>query len=188
MLLSFVKVLGLFFILAFSLGSGILYWQSRSWKSQVLPESYQILRDLESKGLYRDPDRVFRLFDGRKLPLSSLKGKVVVFSFWATWCEPCIEEFPSFVKLLDVFPEKVVLLAVSQNEKKGEVFEFIEIFQGHRENLFVIMDGDRKISRTFGVDRLPEAFVFDTGGQLLKKIIGIQNWASPQALKFFNSL
>ena len=177
-----------FFLIVFSVIFSLAYWQNKIGKNETPPESYRILQNLESKGLYDQSEKVFRSIDGQKWILSSLKGKVVILSFWATWCEPCVDEFPSFIKLLDMFPDKLVLLALSGDEEKEEVINFIKAFKGFRKNLIVVMDENKQWNQTFGVDRLPETFIFDAQGRLLKKIIGIQNWSSPVALKFFENL
>lgn len=187
---SFYKIknsLVFFFLIVFSVIFGLVYWQRKNGKKETLPEPYRILQNLESKGLYQR-ERVFTSIDGQRWTLSSLKGKVVILSFWATWCEPCVDEFPSFIKLLDAFPDKVVLLALSGDEEKKEVINFVKAFNGFRENLIVVMGGSQEWNQAFGVDRLPEAFIFNTQGKLLKKIIGIQNWSSPVALEFFKNI
>ena len=127
--------------------------------------------------------------DGKVVSASSLiKGKPTVVSFWATWCEPCVEEFPSFVKLLDTYPEEVVLVAISHDYSPQEVKDFVSAFKGYRKNMILTMDEGKALSQSFGVDRLPEGFIFDKQGKLRKKIIGIQDWATPNALAFFKSL
>ena len=127
-----IKVLGLFAVLTFSVFAGYLYWNSRQWDSQSMPESYRVLDDLETKGLFQGQEIEFLDIDGQSLRLSQLKGKILVFSFWATWCEPCVDEFPSLIKLLDEFPEKVVLLAISHDEEVKDVREFVSAFKGFR--------------------------------------------------------
>ena len=183
-----MKVLGLVLVLSLSVVLATLYWQSREWDSQSMPEAYRVLDDLEEKGIYQSDQIVFESLEGKKIPLISLKGKVVILSFWATWCEPCVDEFPSFIKLLDEYPEKVVLVAISQDNEEKDVKKFIEAFNGYRQNMIVTMDKDKNLGRVFAVDRLPEGFVFNQDGKLIKKIIGIQNWASEDALKFFQQL
>lgn len=183
-----MRVIGLILTLAISVGIGVFYWQSRTWDSQSLPESYKVLDDLENKGIYQNSDILMEAMEGDKVSLHSFKGKIVILSFWATWCEPCVEEFPSFIKLLDKFPDKVVVIAISHDQKKEDVKEFVEAFKGYRKNLILTMDPDNLVSKAFRVDRLPEGFVFGSDGKLLKKIIGIQDWASPNALDYFQSL
>ena len=183
-----MKVIGLILVMALSVGVGVLYWQSQNWEAQSAPDSYKVLDDLENKGIYQGEDITLETIDGESLELSSLKGKVVVLSFWATWCEPCVEEFPSLLKLLDEFPEKVVLVAISHDYEVQDVREFVEAFDGYRKNMILTMDKEKQLSKALGVDRLPEGFIFDKEGKLQKKIIGIQDWATPGAFSFFKSL
>ncbi len=183
-----MKVLGLVVVLGLFIGGGMIYVNSTTFKTQEVPLSYKMLDDLENKGIYQERDVVLEDLEGQKIPLSSLKGKVVVLSFWATWCEPCVQEFPSFIKLLDEFPEKVVLVAISHDETEKEVKDFVGAFKGFRKNMILSMDKEKVLSEAFGVDKLPEGFIFDAEGKLQKKIIGIQDWASPNALEFFKNL
>jgi thiol-disulfide isomerase/thioredoxin len=183
-----MRILGLILTLLVSIGIGVIYWQSRTWDSQGLPEAYKVLEDLEQNGIYQNSDIQIETLEGQKLNLHSFKGKIVILSFWATWCEPCVEEFPSFIKLLDKFPDKVVVIAISHDSEKKDVREFVDAFKGMRKNLILTLDSGKKISEAFRVDRLPEGFVFSGEGKLLKKIIGIQDWASPSALEYFQSI
>ncbi|MCJ8275820.1 MAG: TlpA family protein disulfide reductase [Bdellovibrionales bacterium] len=183
-----MKVLGLVIVLSLSIFAGVIYWQSNEWESQKVPDSYKVLDDLENKGLYQGEDLKLKSIEGEEIAFSSLRGKVVILSFWATWCEPCVDEFPSFIKLLDQFPDKIKLLAISQDNDEKDVRKFIEAFKGYRQNLVVAMDEGKALGKAFGVDRLPEGFVFDQEGRLVKKIIGIQDWASEDALVFFQEL
>ena len=183
-----MKIIGLFLVLGLSVGIGVLYWNSRTFEAQAVPASYKVLDDLENKGIYQGEEITLRSLEGKTLKLSSLKGKIVILSFWATWCEPCVEEFPSFLKLLDKFPEKVVLVAISHDYEERDVREFVEAFKGYRKNMILTMDEGKALSKAFGVDRLPEGFIFNSEGKLEKKIIGIQDWATPNAIQFFKAL
>ncbi len=182
------KLIGLFIVLGLSIGGGLIYVQSTTFETQALPDSYKILDNLEEDGIYQGEEIVIKNLEGQEMKLSSFKGKVVILSFWATWCAPCVEEFPSFIKLMDEFPENVVVIAISHDDEEQDVKEFVGAFKGFRENLVLTMDKEKQLSNAFGVDRLPEGFIFDQKGMLQKKIIGIQDWASPSALQFFNIL
>ncbi len=183
-----MRVLGLIVFLSLCVGVGVVYWKTNTFQSQAVPESYKVLDDLEKKGIYDREDLSFQTLDGEQINLHSFKGKIVILSFWATWCEPCVEEFPSFIKLLDEFPDKVVLIAISHDYEEKDVIEFVNAFDGVRKNLVLTMDKKKMMSQAFGVDRLPEGFVFNHEGLLVKKIIGIQDWATPEAIQYFKSL
>ncbi len=182
------KVIGLFIVLGVAIGVGSLYWQNSNWESQKVPKSYKVLDDLENAGIYKGEEIKLTTLTGETIALSSFKGKVLILSFWATWCEPCVEEFPSFVKLMDAFPDKIRLVAISHDYEEQEVRDFVKAFDGYRPNLILTMDKGKELSQAFAVDRLPEGFIFDQEGRLQKKIIGIQDWASPGALEFFKQM
>jgi thiol-disulfide isomerase/thioredoxin len=148
-----MKILGLFIVLGLALAGGALYVSSTTFKTQEVPQSYQVLDDLENKGIYQGEEIKLKNLEGQVLQLSDYKGKIVILSFWATWCEPCVEEFPSFLKLLDEFPEKVILIAISHDESEQDVREFVGAFKGFRNNMILTMDENKALSRAFGVDK-----------------------------------
>ena len=62
-------------------------------------------------------DFSLRDVDGKDVSLASLKGKVVVISFWATWCGPCKEEMPHLQALYNEFKDKgLVVLSISTDD------------------------------------------------------------------------
>src|SRR5262245_65599796 len=64
----------------------------------------------------REPAAAFQLAspDGKMLALSDHRGKVVLLNFWATWCEPCLEEMPAFERVARAYRERgLVVVAVS---------------------------------------------------------------------------
>jgi thiol-disulfide isomerase/thioredoxin len=66
---------------------------------------------------------------GLKQALAGEKGKVVVLNLWATWCGPCVEEFPSLVKLHNSYSAKgltVVAASLDEPDDQGKVVAFIE--------------------------------------------------------------
>ncbi|WP_419949071.1 redoxin domain-containing protein [Candidatus Palauibacter sp.] len=91
-------------------------------------------RELEQRELGQRIEREapeFALADqtGVEWRLDDLEGKIVVLKFWATWCGPCIEEFPHFVELLDTYEgddEVVFLTVATAGSPRERVAEQIE--------------------------------------------------------------
>ena len=64
-------------------------------------------------------DFTLRDIDGKSFTLSELKGKVVVLSFWATWCGPCKEEMPHLQKLYTQHAEEgLVIVSISADDAR----------------------------------------------------------------------
>ncbi len=65
----------------------------------------------------RAPDFSVTNVDGQVVRLGDLKGKRVIVNFWATWCVPCLEELPNFIKLrAETSPTNVVILGLSTDD------------------------------------------------------------------------
>jgi thiol-disulfide isomerase/thioredoxin len=121
------------------------------------------------------------------LKLSDLKGKVVVLNFWATWCPPCREEIPSMMKLNNAMAGKPFqMVAISIDE--GGLPAIEAFFKESGFNLPTYTDPDGKAARTYGVTGVPETFVIDKNGILVKKVIGPLAWDSADTISFLEGL
>jgi peroxiredoxin/outer membrane lipoprotein-sorting protein len=113
-------------------------------------------------------DFALKSLDGEPVELSSLRGKVVVLDFWATWCGPCRHELPIVDKLREEFADKVQFLGIN-DEDNGAVKSFL------RKNAYgitVLMDSKRTVHRTYGVHAIPTLFVIDREGVIRQHFIG----------------
>jgi thiol-disulfide isomerase/thioredoxin len=121
------------------------------------------------------------------MKLSDLKGKVVLLNFWATWCPPCREEIPSMMKLNSTMAGKPFqMVAVSIDE--GGVPAIEAFFKETGFILPVYTDPDGKAASIYGVTGVPETFVIDKKGILVKKVIGPLAWDSPDTISFLEGL
>jgi thiol-disulfide isomerase/thioredoxin len=111
--------------------------------------------------------------DGRSVSLASLKGKVVLVNFWATWCPPCRAEIPDLVKLQERYRDKLVILGISEDEVEPEQVKAFTT--GMKMNYTVAMSTPelKKIFR--GVSALPTTFVIDRDGKMVRKHVGLLN-------------
>lgn len=127
---------------------------------------------------------------GKKFKLSDYKGKVIILSFWASWCDPCVEEFPSMLRLIEKFSGEVIMVAISKDYEEAEILKFLKVFKAKSPNLVVAWDNAEtgKISELYQVAALPESFVIGRDFKLKRKVPGSENWATEQAYEFFEML
>ena len=100
--------------------------------------------------------------------LKSLRGKVVLVNFWATWCPPCRKEMPDMEALYRRFhPRGLIILAIS-DEDAGKVGPFIE---AQKYSYPVLLDPGRKVNQLFAVEGIPKSFLYGRDGKLVAQAI-----------------
>ena len=118
----------------------------------------------------------FELADlqGVKLSLDSLKGKVVVVNFWATWCETCKEEKPLLQKLIraEKGNDKFAVVTILFNDSAKNAAEYMK----KNGFSFPVLNDDKKVSISYGVTGVPESFIISRKGILRHKLIGPVQW------------
>jgi peroxiredoxin len=148
------------------------------------------LQDTKGYGLREGtPAPLFHLpsLAGGDVDLASLKGKVVVVNFWATFCPPCVQEMPSLEGLHEALgPEGLVILGVSVDENRGDLERFVK----ERGIRFTILrdPGGRGAASFYRTTGYPETYVVGPTGTLLESYIGPAEWDTPGALRHFRDL
>jgi peroxiredoxin len=130
------------------------------------------------------PDFSFPDLDGKIVSLSDYKGKLVLLNIWATWCRPCVSEMPSMEKLYNKFKkEDFEILAVSIDTKgKKVVAPFMEL---HNLSFKALLDTQGTIQEAYRTTGIPESFIIDKNGVIIKKVIGPLNWSAPKVFQYF---
>ena len=108
---------------------------------------------------------------GNVVNSDQFKGKVVVVDFWATWCGPCREEIPGYIKLQEKYgKDGLVIIGVSLDRRGPEaVRKFAE-----REGMnYIVVMGDATTVEAFGgFDAIPTTFLIDRTGQIRDRKTG----------------
>jgi peroxiredoxin len=121
------------------------------------------------------PDFTLRDLDGERMALKSLRGKVVLVNFWATWCPPCRMEIPDLNRIHTAYEEQgVVVLGVSFDELSSEQ---IKNFVKNYKVVYPIVHGTQSelspIGRAYNWEGyLPTTYVVDREGRIQDKHIG----------------
>ncbi|MCU7893319.1 MAG: TlpA family protein disulfide reductase [Candidatus Thiodiazotropha sp. (ex Ustalcina ferruginea)] len=116
--------------------------------------------------------------EGDAHPMSALMDRVVLVSFWTTWCPPCIEEMPLLVRLHnDLSQSGLTILAVNVQENKRKVKQ---IASRLNLNFPVLLDPKRVAGNAWEVSIFPTSFLVDTHGLIRYKAIGPIQWDSEE--------
>lgn len=130
---------------------------------------------------------------GKPVSLSDLRGEVVFLNIWATWCPPCREEMPSMQRLSEQLgPEGLRVVAVSIDASQGKADPSgraggdVQAFaKEHGLTFDIWQDASGEIQRTYRTTGVPESFVIDRDGVIVKKVIGATEWDSEASVAMF---
>ncbi len=168
--------------------SAVFLWYRANVNGLIVnrpPAGYALLTSMEKNGV---PDFRLEKLDGTSFKLSEHEGKITIINFWASWCNPCVEEFPSMIKLVDHFGDKLQIIAVSTDDDKKDIANFLKAFGLPKPGFEVVWDKNKEAMKQFGIEKVPESFLVDKDGKLIRKVLGIENWSNDNALGYFQSL
>lgn len=117
------------------------------------------------------PDFTVEMLDGKKLTLSELRGKVVLVTFWATWCPPCRQEMAHMQEgVIDHFAtDELQVIPISRGEARATVESFIDKM-GY--TFPVGLDEDKAIYSKYATNYVPRSFVINREGEVVYVAVG----------------
>lgn len=116
------------------------------------------------------PDFTLSLLDGSVFSLSEQRGQIVVLNFWASWCPPCEAEAADLQAVWEEYQEKgVAFVGIAYKDEEAAVRDFLA---RHSLTYPVGLDPTGQIAALYGITGVPETFVVDAGGEVVRFYIG----------------
>ena len=152
--------------------------------TQKMPEGFAKVdapKEEEDEGAQKAPALAFKVGDkapafkltslaGPEVTLDSLKGKVVLLDFWATWCGPCKQIMPVIQKLSEEFKDKgVAVFGVNTWEKKdGAAKSYME----SKKYTYGCLLAGEDLAKTYGITGIPTLIIINKDGTIAKAEVG----------------
>lgn len=126
------------------------------------------------------PDyKVMNLATGDSVRLrTAYRGHVTLVNIWATWCVPCKVEMPAMQRVYDSLGPRgfrIAAVSIDQDDPKA-VKEFTD---GLGLTFDILQDRSGLIQQEYQTTGVPESFLLDSTGVIMKRVIGAHDWASP---------
>jgi len=149
----------LLFIMAFCgfLSTQIL-WDNFHSNAQINPQ------DKQKYSVYETAFQTLNLTTskGTKFEFKSDKNPIVLLNFWASWCYPCLQEFPSLVKFQEKFKKSVKVIGINGDEE-SPLANISKVEAKYKLNFESVEDSNSLISEKFLINTYPVTIVFHQG-------------------------
>lgn len=116
------------------------------------------------------PDFTLPDVNGNKVSLSSFRGKVVLLDFWATWCEPCLEELPDLVRFHEAHKDKGFTIVGVAMDAEG--ISVVGPFVRQNKLPYPILVSNGDLPEGYPIPGFPSAFLIDKNGKIARRYLG----------------
>jgi cytochrome c biogenesis protein CcmG, thiol:disulfide interchange protein DsbE len=106
---------------------------------------------------------------GGPVSLRDFRGRPVLLNFWASWCEPCLDEAPMLRRAYDAFGDEVAFIGIDIRDSRPDALEFID---RHGLDYVHVRDEQLAIYRDYGLTGQPESFLIDANGDVVQHVQG----------------
>lgn len=140
----------------------------------------------QDKGQYQLLENLFQELKlpttkGQSVELKSLKTPLVVINFWASWCLPCLKEFPSLIGFEKKFADQVTIIGINGDEENPEK-EIEKVSTKFGLDFIQVPDPGSEISDRFKVNAYPYTVIYHAG-KVLHVSQKMQDFLSDEFLK-----
>ncbi len=171
------------FVMSFILMSSFTAVACNDTAKNVPPTTNPLVNESVTNGT---PNLTFLDVKGKTVSLASLRGKVVFINFWATWCQPCIQEMPSIDQLKKAFKGRtdIVFLMVDVNNSLHKS----QAFMDNKKYDLQVYTPTSDIPSTFLGNAIPTTVILDKKGVMASRIEGGRDYKSPEIIQFLTGL
>jgi len=178
---SWFKNLMFLLVIGFIYFSGFPLWLNVQISSLQLGFSEEGAMKSYGETVYRTPI-LLNDVNGHTIDLSSFEGRPLFLNFWASWCVPCLAEFPSLVRASDSLPE---IEFVFVNRESVEAFE--EFLSKTKHDL-PFYNTKSMVPPELNHKSIPATYLINREGVVVYRSFGAYDWSSSEALEFLRQL
>lgn len=178
---KYLPIIGAIFLFSFYLITQVLF-QYEDGSAQ--PDSTLKKKYAHYQSIYNKTTVITS--KGEKFKLKDIKAPVVIVNFWASWCTPCLEEFPSLVKLKSQFPDsqlKVLAVNADENQQMKKIKKISSKFDF---NFPVVIDKHGRLLESFKVSSIPVSIIFRKG-KVVEYSDGSKDFSSEETISKIKS-
>lgn len=145
------------------------------------------------------PPFVLHQYQGAPIHLTDYRGTIVLVNFWATWCAPCVAEFPALLALKENFADQPFeILAINLGERETAITDFLDFLNlinrdknnlNHEVNFPILLSNSPvNITKSWQIRALPTTIIVDKAGNLAHTTRGIRAWNNAESRTLINTL
>ena len=159
-----------------------------------VPDKASIQKDLTANNAQQIPDFTITDINGNTHSASDYEDKIIILNFWASWCAPCIKEFPNLLSAANTHKDNVILIALSSDLDEAAIHKFVTKMNKQQNldfsapNVIIALDENQSITaKKFQTFKLPETLIIDQNQNIRHKLIGA-NWTTQDLNEIIDGL
>jgi thiol-disulfide isomerase/thioredoxin len=179
------------YIVYAAVGGVLVYGFGASIRPALQTQQHSVCKALApSEPEYGTPEFVVQDLAGNEVSLADFRGKFLVVNFWATWCPPCVTEWPQVHQLAERLGDRddVVVLAISVDDDPALIRPFLDTMALGETRVQVLWDPSKTLHEQFGSEKLPDTYFVDERGEVVQVYVNERKWGTPGAVHCVESM